>query len=77
MDIFKKLLLGDDLDNLDFDSNSEYIVLDCLLGTGIKGKLRTKVRKTVELINEINGLKVAIDVPSGLDPLTGEISDID
>ena len=65
-----------DLDNLDFDSNSEYIVLDCLLGTGIKGKLRTKVRKTVELINEINGLKVAIDVPSGLDPLTGEISDI-
>ena len=65
-----------DLDNLDFYSNNEYIVLDCLLGTGIKGKLRTKVRKTVELINEINGIKVAIDVPSGLDPLTGEISDI-
>ena len=65
-----------DLDKLDFDSNSEYIVLDCLLGTGIKGKLRTKVRKTVELINAINGLKVAVDAPSGLDPLTGEISDI-
>ena len=65
-----------DLDNFDFDSNNEYIVLDCLLGTGIKGKLRTKVRRTVELINEINGIKVAIDVPSGLDPLTGEISDI-
>lgn len=65
-----------DLDKLDFDSNSEYIVLDCILGTGIKGKLRTKVRKTVELINEINGLKIAVDAPSGLDPLTGEISDI-
>ena len=65
-----------DLDNLNFDSNGEYIVLDCLLGTGIKGKLRAKVRKTVELINGINGIKVAIDVPSGLDPLTGEISDI-
>ena len=65
-----------DLDKLVFDSNSEYIVLDCLLGTGIKGKLRTKVRKTVELINDINGLKVAVDAPSGLDPLTGEISDI-
>ena len=65
-----------DLDRLDFDSNSEYIVLDCLLGTGIKGKLRTKVRKTVELINEIEGIKVAVDAPSGLDPLTGEISDI-
>lgn len=66
-----------DLDKLDLnDSNSEFIVLDCLLGTGIKGNLRRKLRKTVELINEINGLKVAVDVPSGLDPLTGEISDI-
>lgn len=65
-----------DLDKLDFDSNSDYIVLDCLLGTGIKGKLRTKVRKTVELINEIEGIKIAVDAPSGLDPLTGGISDI-
>lgn len=66
-----------DLDKLDLnDSNSDFIVLDCLLGTGIKGNLRRKLRKTVELINEINGLKVAVDVPSGLDPLTGEISDI-
>ena len=65
-----------DLDKVKLDSNSEFIILDCLLGTGIKGKLRTKVRKTVELINQTNGLKVAMDVPSGLDPLTGEISDI-
>lgn len=65
-----------DLDRLDFGSNTEYIVLDCLLGTGIKGKLRTKVRKTVELINELEGIKIAVDAPSGLDPLTGEINDI-
>ena len=68
--------VSSDLDKLDFDSNSEYIVLDCLLGTGIKGRLRTKVRKTVELIKEIEGIKIAVDAPSGLDPLTGEISDI-
>ncbi|MBR5503887.1 MAG: NAD(P)H-hydrate dehydratase [Methanobrevibacter sp.] len=65
-----------DLDKINLDVNSEFIILDCLLGTGIKGRLRDKVRKTVELINSTNGLKVAIDVPSGLDPLTGEISDI-
>ncbi|MBE6512320.1 MAG: NAD(P)H-hydrate dehydratase [Methanobrevibacter olleyae] len=65
-----------DLDRLDFGSNTEYIVLDCLLGTGIKRKLRTKVRKTVELINELEGIKIAVDAPSGLDPLTGEINDI-
>lgn len=57
-------------------SNEEFIILDCLLGTGIKGKLREKLRKTVELINSTNGLKVGIDAPSGLDPLTGEIADI-
>ncbi|MBQ6813621.1 MAG: NAD(P)H-hydrate dehydratase [Methanobrevibacter sp.] len=65
-----------DLDKISLDSNEEYIILDCLLGTGIKGKLREKVRKTVEIINQTNGLKVAVDAPSGLDPLTGEIYDI-
>lgn len=57
-------------------TNEEYIIIDGILGTGIKGKLRIKERKTIELINELNALKIAIDVPSGLNPLTGEISDI-
>ena len=61
---------------LKIDSNDSYIILDCLLGTGIKGKLRSKVRRAVELMNELKGIRVAIDVPSGLNPLTGEISDI-
>lgn len=66
-----------DLDDIDFgEVDEEFIVLDCLLGTGIKGKLKAKVRKTVELINNVLGLTVAVDVPSGLDPLTGEIEDI-
>lgn len=56
--------------------SNEYIILDGLLGTGIKGKLRSKVKKVVKLINTYNALKIAIDVPSGLDPLTGEIFDI-
>ena len=64
-----------DLEKINLDDD-EFIILDCLLGTGIKGQLREKVRKTVELINSTAGLKVAIDVPSGLDPLTGEIADI-
>ena len=64
-----------DLERINLNDD-EFIILDCLLGTGIKGRLRDKVRKTVELINSTVGLKVAIDVPSGLDPLTGEIADI-
>ena len=68
-----------DLDNIEIaksKSFSEYIIVDGILGTGIKGQLREKVRKTVEVINESNALKLAIDVPTGMDPLTGEIPDI-
>ena len=57
-------------------SFSEYVIVDGILGTGIKGQLREKVRKTIEVINESNALKIAIDVPTGMDPLTGEIPDI-
>ena len=32
----------------------------------MKGKLRSKVRRAVELMNELKGIRVAIDVPSGL-----------
>lgn len=55
---------------------SEYIIIDGILGTGIKGNLGKKVKKAIEVINRSNALKVSIDVPSGMDPLTGEIEDI-
>lgn len=56
--------------------SSEFIVIDAILGTGIKGKLRPKVRKAIEVINESDGLIISVDVPSGLNPENGEISDI-
>ena len=68
-----------DLDNIEIaksKSFSEYIIVDGILGTGIKGQLREKIKKTIEIINESNALKIAIDVPSGMDPLTGIIPDI-
>ena len=58
------------------NSSEDFLIIDGILGTGIKGKIRTKERKLIELINEMNGLKVAIDVPSGLNPLTGFVEDI-
>ncbi|WP_318526256.1 NAD(P)H-hydrate epimerase [Methanobrevibacter arboriphilus] len=30
----------------------------------------------MEVINNSNALKISIDVPSGMDPLTGKINDI-
>lgn len=58
------------------DSFSEYIIIDAILGTGINGKLKNNVRKVIEFINDSNAFTISVDVPSGMDPLTGEISDI-
>jgi NAD(P)H-hydrate epimerase len=56
--------------------NSEFIIIDGLLGTGIKGKLQTNVRRAIEIINGSEGLKISVDVPSGMDPLTGDVDDL-
>lgn len=68
-----------DIEKIDIaksQSFSEYIIIDGILGTGIHEKLKEKVRKTIEAINNSNALKISIDIPSGMNPLTGEIPDI-
>ena len=50
------------------------VVVDALIGTGLRGELREPVRSAVELMNKSKGLKVAIDVPTGLNPDTGEVA---
>jgi len=50
------------------------VIIDAVLGVGIKAPLREPVKSAIEIINESKGLKVAIDVPSGLNPDTGEIA---
>ncbi|OYT38143.1 MAG: bifunctional ADP-dependent NAD(P)H-hydrate dehydratase/NAD(P)H-hydrate epimerase [Desulfurococcales archaeon ex4484_58] len=53
------------------------IIIDGLLGTGVKGELREPIRGLVEEANNVKTkLKVAIDTPSGLNPDTGEIHGI-
>lgn len=49
------------------------IIVDALLGTGTKGKLRPPILRMVKQINEANAFRVAIDVPTGVDADTGEI----
>jgi NAD(P)H-hydrate epimerase len=50
------------------------VVIDALLGTGMRGAPRDE---TVRLIEEINGFGapvVAVDIPSGVDASTGEVA---
>jgi NAD(P)H-hydrate epimerase len=53
---------------------SSDVILDAILGTGVKGDVREPVASAVRLMNDTGSAKVAIDVPSGLDPLTGAAS---
>lgn len=60
----------------DYEPVNTDFVVDAILGVGVKGKLREPVRTAIKTINESKGFKVAVDVPSGLNPETGEVSDL-
>ena len=54
------------------ESDSDVLV-DAVLGTGVKGKLRQPILRAVQIINSSRGFKVAVDVPTGIDSDTGEV----
>jgi ADP-dependent NAD(P)H-hydrate dehydratase / NAD(P)H-hydrate epimerase len=48
------------------------IVVDALLGTGTKGKLKPPISQFVAQINAVKAFKLAVDVPTGIDSDTGD-----
>ncbi len=48
------------------------VIVDALLGTGVKGPLREPLLGAVRVLNKSRGFKIAVDLPSGLDTDTGE-----
>ncbi|CCW64271.1 unnamed protein product [Phytomonas sp. EM1] len=50
------------------------LIVDGLLGTGISGPVRGLYAKLIDQVNALPVARVAIDVPSGLDAETGEVS---
>jgi len=67
-----KLMTGG---STDFDFKPDVIV-DGILGTGISGEIREPYASAINYINQTNCYKFAVDVPSGLDPQTGETANI-
>ena len=47
-------------------------VVDALLGVGVRGRLRGSIAEAVKAYNGAPGLRVSVDVPTGVDPDTGE-----
>ncbi len=50
------------------------VIVDALLGTGFRSQLQPPVSQAVEAINAAGGFKVAIDLPTGVDPDNGDFS---
>jgi len=48
-------------------------VVDALLGTGVRGRVKGLYAELIELINSFSGPRISIDLPSGLDPDTGKV----
>lgn len=62
-------------DSSDMESIDADLVMDAILGTGVKGNIREPISSAVDTINNFKSFKVAVDVPTGLDPLTGKVFD--
>jgi len=67
-----KLITGE---KTSFEFNAD-IIVDGILGTGISGDIREPYSSAMKFINDSNAFKLAVDVPSGLDPDTGNTSNV-
>lgn len=54
--------------------NKDYsVVVDGIFGVGLSRTIEGLQKKAIEVLNQIDAIKIAIDVPSGIDATTGEI----
>ena len=55
--------------------NKANIIIDGIFGIGIKGKIKEPHSSFIDVINKSHAYRIAVDVPSGLDPDNGKIHD--
>ncbi|MFB6152939.1 MAG: NAD(P)H-hydrate dehydratase [Halodesulfurarchaeum sp.] len=63
-------------DSTALDLGEPDVVVDGILGTGVKGPPREPERSAIVAVNGTGGTVVAVDVPSGMDVDTGEVVDV-
>lgn len=65
-----KLINGDDI-----DISAEYsVIVDAVYGIGFHGELPENVRNIFARLDNTDAFKFAVDIPSGVDSVTGEVS---
>ncbi len=52
------------------------IIVDALFGTGLTRPVQGQYKKIIEEINKANGKIISVDIPSGIDGLTGQIQGV-
>lgn len=55
------------------DDFKDVIVIDAIFGVGFKGRLEGDLEKLARYLNMFNSVKVAIDIPSGVNGSTGRV----
>ncbi len=54
--------------------NKDYsVIVDGIFGVGLSRAVDGPQKKAIETLNQISGVKIAIDIPSGIDATTGDI----
>ncbi len=67
------ILTKEELSKFHFQPHHKLLLIDAMLGMGAKGSIREPIASAIDLFNSLPGIKVAVDVPSGLNSDTGEM----
>lgn len=58
----------------DFPTENYSLIIDALIGYGLKGAVRGKVAEWIQWINQQDAACISLDIPSGLDADSGQTS---
>jgi len=70
-----EIMRPDQLDQLTLKKikkTDHLLLIDALLGLGQQGEVRSDLSGGVDLFNSMRGNKISVDVPTGVDPTSGD-----
>lgn len=69
----KYILNKDDIKDISAKCRDSFVIIDAILGTGLKGNVRGIASTAISVINRLNVPVLAVDIPSGVCGNTGKI----